>query len=149
MFEHVYSTTYLNIQTARVSAALPAAGAYDAAPLELACPGFKTALLSLAYTRGGAAGAFAFQVEISPASSGAVWHRIMLYSAPAVVPGSDAQSDIQREAVEYQATGAAIERLAFGPINLGGAVERIRIPAAETGNVGAPGTLEIIVNFGM
>ena len=149
MFNHPISDTYLDIQTARASAALPAAGAYDLAPTEMPCPGFQKVMLSLAYTRGGAAGAFAFRVETSPASSGAVWHRTVLINAPAVVPGADSQGDVQRNAMEYQATGAAIERFIYGPIDLGGAVERIRIAAAETGNVGAPGTLAITANFGM
>lgn len=147
MFDHVYSTTYLDIQVARASAALPAAGAYDAAPTELYCPGFDQVMLSLEYTRGGAGGAFAFRVETSPASSGDVWHRTTLYAGAAVVAGADSQSDIQREAVEYQATGDPIEKFAFGPVKLAGAVERIRIACAETGNVGAPGTLKITCNF--
>lgn len=149
MSEHVMSTTYLDQQTARASAALPAAGAYDTAPTELFCPNFKSVMLSVAYTRGGAAGAFDFIVETSPASSGAVWHRATLYAGAAVVAGSDSQSNIQREAVEYQATGAAIERIAFGPILLNGTVERIRVSARETGNIAAPGTLAITANFGM
>lgn len=149
MSEHIVFPAYLDIQTARASAALPAAGAYDATPRELYCMGFQRVLLSFTYTRGGAAGAFAFRVEVSPDTNSTNWHRLTLYSGAAVVPGADAQSDIQREAVEYQATGAGAEQFVFGPLALGGTVERIRVSAAETGNVGAPGTLAIQANFGM
>lgn len=147
MFDHVYSTTYLDVQVARASAALPAAGAYDAAPTELYCPGFENVLLSFEYTRGGAAGAFGFKVETSPVSSGDVWHQVTLCSSPAVVPGADAASAFQRESTIYTATGAAIEKFVFGPVKLGGAVERIRVSCHETGNVGAPGTVKVTANF--
>lgn len=149
MSEHVMSTTYLDTQVARAAAALPAGGAYDAAPAALFCPGFQNVLLSLTYTRGGAAGAFRIRVEFSPDSTGANWYQAALYSPSAVVPGADSQSDVQRETAEYQATGAAAESFVFGPIHLAGTVERIRISASETGNVAAPGTLAIQANFGM
>jgi hypothetical protein len=143
-----YSPTYLTQQIARASAALPAAGAYDAAPTELYCNTFETVTLFFTYTRGGAAGAFAFRVDVSPDGTGATWFRQTLYAPANVVTGADSQSDFQREAVEYGSTGAAAESFVYGPMTLGGVAERIRIAAAETGNVGAPGTLAIRVVFG-
>jgi hypothetical protein len=143
-----FSPVYLNQQVARVAAALAGAGAYDAAPLELYCNTFEKVTLFFTYTRGGAAGAFAFRVDVSPDGVGATWFRQTLYASVAVATGADSQSDVQREAVEYGATGANAEAFVFGPIELGGAVERIRIAAAETGNVAAPGNLAIRAVFG-
>ena len=53
---HPISTTYLDKQTLKISAALPAAGAWDT-PVPVFCPGFKSVTLFVKYTRGGAAGA--------------------------------------------------------------------------------------------
>ena len=72
---HPISPLYLDQQTARVSAILPAAGAFDAAPLELACPGFDFVTLFITYTRGGAGGSVRMLPEFAPFSAGAVWHR--------------------------------------------------------------------------
>ena len=43
-------------QVARASAALPAAGAYDASPTALMCAGFESAVFYFSYTRGDALG---------------------------------------------------------------------------------------------
>src|SRR3972149_10556555 len=55
--------------TFRASAALPAAGAWDAAPLEISCPMHGRMTLFLSYTRGAAGGAFDFQLQASPYSA--------------------------------------------------------------------------------
>lgn len=147
MFDHPVSDQYLDVQVARAAAALPGAGAYDATPNELRCPGFHHVTLFVEYTRGGAAGAFAFRVQTSPVNTGDVWHQSVQYAGAILAAGTDSQSDIQREAFEYQATGAAIEKYVYGPIDLEASAERIRIPCAETGNVGAPGTVKITAVF--
>ena len=41
MSDHPISTTYLDQQVARAAAALPAAGAWDPAPVAMPCSGFK------------------------------------------------------------------------------------------------------------
>lgn len=145
---HPISETYLDQQTARVSAVLVAAGAFDSAPTALACPGFDFVTLFFKYTRGGAGGAFKFKIEISPDSTGSVWHQATLYSPGTVTAGADTLSTDQREAVSYQATGASAELFVFGPLELGGTIERVRVNAAETGATGTPGTLEIKARFG-
>jgi len=151
---HPISTTYLDVQEARASAVLTAAGAWDAAPLELASPYFDEVNLAFTYTRGGAAGAFDFQVETSPYSVAAnvpagasEWVTQAIYAAGGVVAGADTQSRVQREYETYQATGAGAEDFSYGPLNLGATVERIRVNARESGNVGAPGTLQIEAFF--
>lgn len=145
---HPFSPVYLDHQVARVSAVLPAAGAWDANPLELYCNTFETVTLFFTYTAGKLIGAFAFRVDVSPDGAGAVWQRASLYSPLPVVTGLDTQSDVQREEVEYGSTGPNPESFVFGPIQLGGAVERIRIAARETGDLVFRGTLEIRVVFG-
>ena len=135
-------------QVARASAALPAAGAYDPAPLEMMCAGFDSAILYFSYVRGGAAGAFKFKVEVSPHASDSIiypsWFQSTLYEDGGVVAGSDSTSEMQREEVSYTATGAAEEKFAYGKIKLGGSIQRIRVACAESGNVGAPGSLQIL-----
>lgn len=147
--DHPISSVYMDTAVARAAAALPGGGAYDATPLELDCPGFQKVTLFFLYTRGGAGGAFAFRPELNPSGGTAAYYQATLYAPANVVAGVDSQSDVQREAVEYQATGAAQESFVYGPLELGGACEHIRIPCAETGNVGAPGTLAINAVFSM
>ncbi len=128
---------------ARASAALPAAGAWDASPTAMVTAGMDWVTLTFIYTRGGAGGAFEFRVDASPDSTGTVWARTSLYDPGVLAAGADVNSAIQREEITYQATTAAAEVFVYGPVHLGGHVERLRVAAHETGNVGAPGTLAI------
>lgn len=134
----------------RVSAALPAAGAWDAAPIEITAAYAQFITLYLTYTRGDANGAFDFQVHYSPYSlAGLVpagaseWVMMTAYDAGMIAAGVDTQSSAQREYITYTAVGAAAEALVFGPLDLRGTVERIRVRARESGVVGTPGTLQI------
>jgi hypothetical protein len=133
-------------QTARASAALPAAGAYDAAPTEMHCVGFETCALFISYTRAGVGGDMQFRVEVSPDSTGAVWHRSSLYAPGAVASGADSVSNLQREDVEYGSTAAGLEAVMYGPFDLRGA-SRMRVPCCESGAVGTPGTAAIEARF--
>lgn len=134
--------------TFRASAALPAAGAWDATPLEIACPSNAYVELYFSYTRGAAGGAFDFQMQVSPYSVNPAvvqsWFSQTEFSAAVLAAGVDSQSRLQREYVTYASQGAAIENPSFGPIELGATVERIRIPCRESGVVGTPGTLHIV-----
>lgn len=148
------SATYYNVQEARASAALPAAGAWDATPTAMPCPYFSDVTLSLTYTRGAAGGAFDFQIETSPysvvanAPAGASeWVTEAIYAGGAVAAGADTTSLVQRELQSYTSQGAAAEDFSFGPISLNGTVERLRVRARESGVVGTPGTLQIEAVF--
>jgi len=150
------SATYLNVQEARASAILLAAGAWDldADLLVLPCPYFDNLTLSFTYTRGGAGGAFDYQIETSAysvvanAPAGASeWITGAIYAAGAVAAGADTTSLVQRELQSYTSQGAAVEDFVYGPIVLNGTVERVRIRARESGAVGTPGTLQIQANF--
>ncbi len=133
-------------QTARASAALPAAGAFDASPTEMPCSGFNSVMLFITYTRGAAGGDMQFKVEGSPVSSGDSWFQQGLYAAGTVASGADVVSNVQREEVEYGSTGATAEKVMFGPIDIRGC-ERLRIPAQESGVAGTPGTAAIEAVF--
>lgn len=147
---NAYPPGFTNPVIFRASAALPAVGAWDAAPTEFSVAGGEQLRLSLTYTRGGAAGAFQFQVEASvyavaanvPAGA-SEWVTQALYDPTAIVAGADVVSLMQRESQSYTATGAGTEDFFPTPVSLQG-IERIRIRARETGNVGAPGTLSIV-----
>ena len=136
--------------TVRASAALPAAGAWDAAPTVVTSSGAESLMLAFTYTRGAAGGAFDWQLQVSPyavaadAPTGASeWLTELLYSAGAVAAGADSQSFAQHEYQTYTTLTGDAESFAFGPIELGGAIERVRVRARESGVVGSPGTLVI------
>lgn len=135
----------------RASAALPAAGAFDAAPTASFSTGAESLTLAFTYTRGAANGAFDWQIEVSMYSVAAnvptdasEWVTEAIYSAGAVAAGADSQGFAQREYQSYASQGAAAEDFIFGPIELGTAVERVRVRARESGVIGTPGTLSIV-----
>ncbi len=148
MIDHPVSVTYIDRQIARVSAVLPGAGAFDLAPLELSCIDFHYVTLDVVYTRGGAGGDMQLKIELSPDTTGTDWYQSGLYAAGIVASGADVVSNIQREEIEYGSTAAGAARFTLGPLQLQGGAQRIRIPCQESGNVGAPGTVEIIAMFG-
>lgn len=143
---HPVSTTYLDKQTVKVSAALPAAGAYDV-PLELFCPGFDVVTLFVKYTRAGAGGSVRLLPEFMLTGSTA-WYRKSLYGPPVVVAGADAAGLVQSETLLYTSTAAGAESFVFGPLELDGTIEKMRVSCAEVGAVATPGTVEIIATFG-
>jgi len=149
-----YPRGYANPVTLRASAALPAAGAWDATPTESFCTNAKAAVFTFTYTRGAAGGAFDWQAEYSIYSAAALapagageWTTEAIYGAGAVAAGVDTTSLVQRELQSYASQGAAAEDFTFGPITLDKSIERIRIRARESGVVGTPGTLQITANF--
>ena len=138
-----------NPMTFRASAILEAAGAYDPAPTEVATANLSSIQFYITYTRGGAAGAMSMNVEASPYSADQVgvenWFR---YPCTACTPqaGGDASETVQCADVIYTATSANTETFLwpYEPLTLDACVERLRIPCAEVGNVGAPGTTHIV-----
>jgi hypothetical protein len=146
--DHPISTTYLDVQTARASAVLAAAGAYDSAPTEMYCPGFRFVTLFGEYTRGGAGGKVKLKLEVSPSSSGTVWHQMSLYNQGTNVAGADTKSTLQREEVEYGSNAAAKELFTLSAY-LDGNAERLRVICAESGAVGTPGTVKVTAHFSM
>lgn len=147
-----HPTGWANPQIVRASAALPAAGAWDAAPTELVSAYARWLSLHFTYTRGAAGGAFDWQLEVSPyavtanvPAGAAEWITQSIYAAGAVVQGADTQSYAQREYQTYGSQGAAAEDFVYGPVELAGNVERYRVRARESadGIVGTPGTLQV------
>jgi hypothetical protein len=141
---------YTNPVVLRVSAALPAAGAWDVAPLESSVAFAEHITLAFTYTRGAAGGAVDWQLEVSPYAVAAnvpagasEWITESIYQGGAVVAGADTQSRAQQEYQTYQATGAGAEDFVFGPIELHSMIERARIRARESGSVANPGTFQI------
>jgi hypothetical protein len=145
-----------NPVNARVSAVLPAAGAWDAAPTEFFTSGAHTITIQFTYTRGAAGGAFDFQLEASVYSiaalvpaGGVAWANETAMLVGAVAIGVDTQSQIQQEYITYGSQAGGAETIIVGPIPLMGTVERIRIPARESadGVIITPGTLQITVEL--
>lgn len=141
-----------NPATIRVAAALAGAGAWDAAPLEFACAGFRSLTLYMAYTRGAANGAFDYEIYYSPYSADLVapavsWFSMTIYDAGALAAGTLVQSRIQSEYITYQAVTGNPEGIVTSAFNLVEGAERIRIPCRESGALANPGTLQIIGYF--
>jgi hypothetical protein len=146
----LFSENY-RIQEARAAAALPAAGAFDATPTELYCPETDFVTLYITYTRGAVNGAVTFKLEVSPRTADDAvledWYQAAILAGGAVAANADTTSSTQREEVEYGATAAAAEMFVYGPVELRSTVERIRVPCAESGVVGTPGTAQITAIF--
>jgi hypothetical protein len=149
-----YPVAWTNPVNMRASAALPAAGAWDATPTEQNIFGAQGLTLSFTYTRGAAGGAFDYQIELSPyavaanAPAGAnEWVTESIYGAGAVALGADTQSREQREYQTYGSQGAAAEDFQVD-LELQAPYERIRILARESadGVQGTPGTLQVTMN---
>ena len=131
--------------TLRTSAVLAAAGAYDAAPTEVACPSFTRLTLLVSYTRGAAFGSVRMRVEFSPTSiAGAgAWYRLSEQEGGAFAAGADVANLTQRSTMLYTSTAAAAE-LFIWDLEIPTAMERVRIACAEVGVVGTPGICEIL-----
>lgn len=146
------SPVVANPAVARVEATLPAAGAWDAAPVEIAAAGYDWCRFYFTYQRGGADGAFSFFYEISPyyaddATHMADWYMQTIYAPAPLTPCEDVCSEIQNEYITYCPDSENVETAISAPIQLMGCVERLRIQCAESGNVDAPGDLEVVVLF--
>lgn len=151
-----HPVAWVNPVDMRASAALPAAGAWDAAATEQNVAGARWMLISFTYTRGAAGGAVDWQLETSiysivgnvPAGAGE-WQNETARAVGAVALGADTQSEIQQNYSTYGSQGAAAETFTVGPFELGYVVERIRIPARESadGDVQAPGDLQITIEL--
>ena len=149
-----YPKGWANPSVARISAVLPAAGAWDTTPLELVTAYASFAQIGLTYTRGAVNGAVDYQIEVSLYSGAAIvpagaaeWLEQTVIAIGALVPGADTQSATQAEYQTFQAASAAAETVTLAPIELGGVVERMRIRARESGVVGTPGTCQISMNL--
>ena len=140
-----------NPVTVRAAAALPALGAWDATPIEVACAGFDWVMLYFTYTRDAVGGAMDFQAHISPYAADLAgvedWFYQSIYAGGAVAAGGDTISNVQRELVTYGSTAAGAETFAYGPLRLDGTIERIRIPCRESGVTGSPGDCHIVGVF--
>ena len=140
-----------NPVTMRAAAALPAVGAYDATPIEIAVANIQFATFYVTYTRAAAGGDVRLRVEVSPYFQDTAgvedWFRMSAYSVGGVASGADNLDNIQRTTLEYGSTAGGAEMFVYGPIELRGTVERIRISAAESGVVGNPGACMIVGCF--
>jgi len=149
-----YPVGWQNPVVARVSAVLPAAGAWDATPTEFSVAGAKFMSIKISYTRGAAGGAVDWQIEGSiyavaanvPAGTGE-WGNETALAVGAVATGADTQNLVQSEYETFGSQGAAIETIVIGPIELRQTIERLRIPCRESGVVGTPGIAAVVVEL--
>lgn len=142
------------LNNARVSAALPAAGAWDATPLEFFCSGASWMGVHVTYTEGAPTGAVDVQLELSPYSLAAnvpagaqEWVPQTLYAPGAVVGGADTQSLTQAEYTTFDPVTVNAEAITFSPVAIRGVFERFRIRARESGVLLTPGTCQITITL--
>lgn len=136
----------------RATAVLPVTPNWDAAPIVVACAGFWWMRPYFEYTRGGGSGAMQYRYEISPYAAdqaGGVnsWFRGSLYVPATMALCVDAESHVQREVIEYCATGNGLEAFVGPPIHLAGCIERIRLYCRESGNLNLPGAARVMAVF--
>ena len=123
--------------TARASAVLPAAGAYDTSPTAICMNTTREVAFLISYTRGGVAGAVTYKIEMT--NDGTNWYQCADVMEAAVVAGSDSLNLQQRSAFSYTATGGSAEK--FMSQSYVVSATFVRIVFKESGNVGAPGTV--------
>jgi hypothetical protein len=133
-------------QTMRASAALPAAGAYDATPTVIECMGWTHMTLLCAYTRGAANGAVTFYLDFSYGLAATTYYRMTCYAPGAVAAGADTASLLQRETLTYTSQAADIEYFTYD-LEIPSNVKNIRLSARESGVAGTPGTFAANVIF--
>jgi len=129
-------------QVLRASAALPAAGAWDAAPTAIEVMGWTELTLLCAYTRGAAGGAVQFKIEFSYDDAPTVFYQTTLYQSGALAAEADAHSSLQREDFTYTSTAAAIERWPYH-LEIPSNVKTLRLAAREVGVTATPGTFAV------
>lgn len=132
-------------KTARASAALPASGADDSSPTAVPLSSAaQTATVWATYTRGGSGGYARIKPEVSP--DGVSWFKAALVNV-GTIGGTAPSGVLATRALEYDlptpASGSALSTA--HPIDVRGA-RFLRIPAAEVGNTGAPGTLALLIS---
>jgi hypothetical protein len=128
--------------TARLDAALPAAGAFDAAPIEIPTGGRKFLELYCFYDEngGGVLGSVTLRLEKCITIGGVdQWARDALIDPQAVVPGADSVTPTQRDSWDYEPTGIAEESYIY-TFDIA-RCDKFRVPCAESGQVGSPGDM--------
>lgn len=124
----------------RVSAVLPAAGAYDAAPNEIPTLGYKICTVWWSYTRGAAGGSFAFYFQRAQTIAGVdTWGRMVEVRPGVFAPGADVRDDAQLGAWENFVSQGAAAEMPMYEFDISRCT-KFRIPAAETSGL-AVGTL--------
>jgi hypothetical protein len=127
----------------RASAALPAAGAWDAAPTEVPTGTREFLLLTHIYTRGAAGGSFRHMVEVCTTFGGVdYWGQAKLIQRGAFALGGTVNSSQAIEDFLYGSQGAAAEG-SYDLYELGRG-HKVRVTDQEVGAVGNPGTLHQI-----
>lgn len=125
--------------TARSSAALAAAGAFDTSPTALDMSNMGQIQFFLSYTRGAAGGSFDYKIELSP--DGTNWYQQSAADADNVTTAADTTVETQRKLWLYKNTSASAEKFASPIFSI--CSPWVRINVAEVGDTANPGTVAI------
>ena len=135
-------------RTLRASAALPAAGAYDSAPVSLPLsPTVATAYLHLSYTRGAVNGSCEVLVEGSV--DGVTFYSLAVANGGGISTGaptsSKARLPIYGLVYQLPVPPSASAITMTLPVDVGGWTS-VRITGAEVGVTATPGTLAVTLS---
>jgi len=137
-------------------AALPAAGAWDAAPVVAECGGFWWCRFYFVYDAAAQAAdpSLEWYYEVSPYSAGATvgmaeaeWCHGTIYVPGDIVSWAETRSDVQQETMVFAPDTLDAETFVGPPIHLAGCVERVRVYCRERGDQGMPGSAGVLGVF--
>lgn len=131
----------------RASAALPAAGAYDAAPTEIPTGGMTKLTIHLSYDEaavGGKVRIILYGAMLVGAAD--VWRPLVLGEQQAAVVGTGILTYIEPGIYEFDPLTTGLEGVSI-PLDIVGGWYKVRIAAAESGVIGTPGTCQIDGTF--
>jgi len=131
----------------RASAALPAAGAYDAAPTEVPTGGMCQLTIHLSYDEAAVGGRVRIIIYGAMLVAGAdVWRPLVLGEQQAAVLGAGILTYIEPGIYEFDPLTTGLEGVSI-PLDIAGGWYKVRIAAAESGVIGTPGTCQIDGTF--
>lgn len=141
----------INIETgvARGWAILPAAGAFDATPIEIPINMYSEVTFAVAYQNGDEQGGGGLSYTIEFSNDATNWYRIAEVNSVVPVPGADVVDLTQRVEMSYTAVGTDVER--FMTPSFTTPMKWIRILCKESGSIGSPGyaSVEYLIRGGI
>lgn len=125
--------------TVRASAALAAAGAYDAAPTTITLGAATLAELRWTYTRGIAGGQCKFKIDVSDASGGTYYDRTIDQGTLTITAGEAVTNLYTAAKAPPVPAGAGAESRSY--LFDVSTAAFLQVSFAEVGNIGTPGTV--------
>ena len=131
----------------RAFAALPPAGAFDAAPITFSVPRSCRLTLFVEYTQGAAGGSVDVDIQTTPhgadqTAPALTWFSLSILGANAVITGAETRGQLEPFYINFDPTTGVREAI---PIDLSfpSFVERVRVRCREIGAPATPGSCRV------